>query len=133
MKSYGEWMYTHAHTHTHTHTHTYTQSGASLMYCITKQDNFYYKVRQLFCITKRGNWYYKVGQVLQNEATFITKWCRYYKVGHLLQSTEDKWEKNGRVIYFGVRQFAPRISWEVGPLLELKEKKIHTSTTYVSA
>ena len=40
---------------------------------------------ELFSITDRGKWYCKVDQVLQSGETFITKWCRYYKLGQLLK------------------------------------------------
>ena len=40
---------------------------------------FYYKVRQI--VLQSG-----AALLLQSEAGSITKWSRYYKVGHVLQS-----------------------------------------------
>ena len=39
----------------------------------------------LFSITDRGKGYCKVDQGLQSGETFITKGCRYYKLGQLLK------------------------------------------------
>ena len=63
---------------------------------ITKWDGGYYKVGQLLAITKWDGVYYKVGQLflLQTGTGLITKWARYYKLGHVPMGQTSQWATN---------------------------------------